>query len=93
MAYLSSPSLPPLILGDFSLLYSELQKIPNLPCLTCPFIRVLEDGKPICSVYSHQFIGLESCKEIANFIKEHGSKPLLEDQRIVFSQEDIIGKV
>ncbi len=93
MAVLSSPSLPPIIVGDFSLLYSDLQQIPNFPCLTCPFIRVLDGGKPICTIYSHQAVGLESCKEVSRFLKENSKKELLKDSVLVFNEEDVFGKV
>ena len=75
------------------MLYSELEKIEDFPCLTCPFIRKIPDDKPICSIYSHNAVGLESCIEVANFLKENSSKYLDPKQILVFNIDTFFRKV
>lgn len=62
------------------MLFSEIEQLDNFPCLTCPFINSKEKKGckyPLCNIYSNQdSIGLESCQEIANYIKENGNKEL-----------------
>ena len=69
------------------MLYSELQKIKNFPCLTCPFLRVLTDEKPICSIYAHQAVGLESCLEVVEFLGNNSLKQLDPDAILVFNED------
>lgn len=69
------------------MLYSQLKKIDNFPCLTCPFLRVIKGDKPICSIYAHQYVGLESCKEVAKYLGENSTKQLEPDSILVFNEE------
>lgn len=58
--------------------YSALEELPDFPCLTCPFVRKLEDNgnkRPFCSIYSiENGVGIESCQEVASYIKKYGDK-------------------
>jgi len=69
------------------LLYSELQMIKDFPCLTCPFLRVIQGGKPMCTIYANQAVGLESCKEVAKYLKENSLKQLRPDSILVFTKD------
>jgi hypothetical protein len=69
------------------MLYSKLKKIKNFPCLTCPFLRVLNDDKPICTIYSHNTVGLESCLEVKGYLGDNSLKQLEPDAILVFNED------
>lgn len=54
--------------------FSDLKEITGFPCLSCPFLIALKRNSnvyPSCSIYSNNNVGLESCEEVANFVKEN----------------------
>jgi hypothetical protein len=58
--------------------YSKLEQLPNFPCLSCPFLRKIENKGnvfPFCLIYSSQeVVGLESCQEVFVYLEKHGSR-------------------
>jgi hypothetical protein len=75
------------------MLYSELKKIKDFPCLSCPFLRITQEDKPICSIYSHNSVGLESCLEVVGFLEMNSKKQLEPDSILVFNEETFFRKV